>query len=141
MAAVRAPRFSSAALLAALFLCAGAASAADRLGPVGPPSEQFMVYVSRSIGGAGRPMHTYGLKYERTSTAAVDGSSRFAAPLRHRTLIDLQFTHRRSARLQLGSRTTWDLGLRHLGPTSELVDSPWRPDALTSIIKPELQLP
>ncbi len=128
-------------MLAALFLCAGSAGAAERLGPMGPPSEQFMVYVSRSIGGAGRPTHTYGLKYEHTSSAAVDNSSRFAAPLRHRTLIDLQFSYRKSARLQLGSRTTWDMGLRHLGPTSELVDSPWRPGAMTSIIKPELQLP
>lgn len=141
MAEVRVPRFSSAAWLAASLLCAGAAAAGERFGPVDPPSQQFMVYVSRSLGGAGRPTHTYGLKFEHTSSTAIDASTRFAAPLRHRTLIDLQFAHRKSARLQLGTRTTWDLGLRQLGPTSELVDSPWRPGAMASIIKPELQLP
>ena len=141
MAAVRFRRFSSAALLAAAVLAVDPAAAADRFGPIAPPGQQFMLYVSRSLGGAGRPTHTYGLKFEHTSSAAIDASTRFAAPLRHRTLIDLQFSRLASARLQLGTRTTWDLGLRHLGPTSELVDSPWRPGAMTSIIESDLQLP
>jgi hypothetical protein len=141
MAAVRVPRFSSTTWLAVGLLCAGTAAAAERFGPIDPPSQQFMLYVSRSLGGTGRPTHSYGLKYEHTSSAAIDASTRFAAPLRHRTLVDLQFSHRQGARLQLGPRTTWDLGLRHLGPTAQLVDSPWRPGAMGSIIKPELQLP
>ena len=141
MAAVRVARFSSAAMLALAALSAGQAAAADRFGPIAPPGQQFMLYVSRSLGGAGRATHTYGLKFEHTSSAAIDASTRFAAPLRHRTLIDLQFSRRAATRLQLGTRTTWDMGLRHLGPTSELVDSPWRPGAMTSIIKPERQVP
>ncbi len=141
MAAIRVSRFSGAALLVAAVLEAGPAAAADRFGPIAPPSKQFMVYVSRSLGGAGRPRYAYGLKYEHTSSAAIDASTRFAAPLRHRTLVDLQFSHLATARLQLGTRTTWDMGLRHLGPTSELVDPPWRPGLMTSIIKPGLRLP
>jgi hypothetical protein len=141
LAAVRIPRFSSAALLAAAALAAGPATAADRFGPIAPPGQQFMLYVSRSLGAAGRPTHVYGLKFEHTSSAAIDASTRFAAPLRHRTLIDLQFSRRATARLQLGTRATWDMGLRQLGPTADLVDSPWRPDAMSPTIKPETQLP
>ncbi len=120
-----------AALMAASLFASAAAGAADRWGPVSPPGAQFMLYISRPVGAVGRVTNIYGLKFERTSSAGVDASTRFAAPLRHRTLIDLQFARRSSARVQFGARTTWDLGLRQLGPSADLVDSPWRPDAMS----------
>jgi hypothetical protein len=136
MVAVHASRFTSTLLLVAA-ICAGhAARSAEKFGPVAPPGQQFMVYVSRPLGAIGRVRNVYGLKFERTSSAAIDASTRFAAPLRHRTLIDLQFARRTTTRLQFGTRTTWDMGMRQLGPTSDLVDSPWRPDAMIAARSP-----
>jgi len=132
MAATDASRFTGALLLAAAFCAGNAAHAADRFGPVSPPGQQFMLYVSHPLGVGGHMRNVYGLKFERTSSAGIDASTRFAAPLRHRTLIDLQFAWRTTTRMQFGTRTTWDLGMRQLGPTSELVESPWRPGAMNA---------
>lgn len=141
MGAVRVPRFSGAALLVAAVLAASAATAADRFGPISPPGAQFMIYVSRTLGGAGHATHVYGLKFEHTYSATIDASTRFAAPLRHRALLDLQFSRLHAARLQLGTRATWDLGRGRLGPTVDLVESPWQPRSLPALGKPETQLP
>lgn len=141
MAAVRLPRFSSAALLAAMTLAGGAAPAADRFGPIAPPGPQFMIYVTRSLGATGHANHVFGLRFEHTSSATIDASTRFAAPLRHRTLIDLQFSRRTAARLQLGTRTTWDMARGQLGPTADLVDAPWQPGSMAALGKQATQLP
>jgi len=130
-----------AALMAAILLVSSAAGAAEKWGPVASPGSQFMLYISRPVGAVGRVSNRYGLRFERASSAAIDASTRFTAPLRHRTLIDLQFERRASARLQFGARTTWDLGLRQLGPSSDLVDSPWRPGAMAASAIPVPQLP
>jgi hypothetical protein len=130
-----------AALLAATLLVSAAAGAADKWGPVAAPGPQFMLYISRPVGVVGRVSNMYGLRFERTSSSAIDASARFTAPLRHCTLIDLQFARRSGARLQFGTRTTWDLGLRQLGPSSDLVDSPWRPGAMAASAIPVLRLP
>ena len=130
-----------AAFMAATLLVSAASGAAEKWGPVSPPGPQFMLYVSRPVGAVGHVTNTYGLRFERTWSAAVDASTRFAAPLRHRTLIDLQFARRSSTRLQFGSRTTWDMGRRQLGPTSDLVESPWRPGAMAASVIPALGLP
>ncbi|MGB8693655.1 MAG: hypothetical protein WCD08_09115 [Steroidobacteraceae bacterium] len=130
-----------AALMAATLLASAACGAAEKWGPVAPPGPQFMLYISRPLGAVGRVTNLYGLRFERTNSANIDASTRFAAPLRHRTLIDLQFTRGSAARFQFGSRTTWDLGLRQLGPSSELVDSPWRPDAMSARTIPVVRLP
>lgn len=129
-----------AALMAATQFVSAAAGAAERWGPVAPPGPQFMLYISRPVGAVGRATNTYGLRFETTSSTAMDASTRFTAPLRHRTLIDLQFARRSGTRLQFGARTTWDLGLRQLGPSSDLVDSPWRPGAMGASTIPLLQL-
>jgi len=141
MAAVRVPRLPGAALLVAAVLAASVATAADRFGPISPPGAQFMFYISRSLGGAGHATHVFGLRFEHTASATIDASTRFAAPLRHRTLLDLQFSRLNAARLQLGTRATWDMGRRQLGPTVDLVESPWQPGALRVFGKPETQLP
>ena len=141
MAANCAPRLPGTGLLVVAVLATSGAVAADRFGPIAPPGAQFMVYVSRSLGGAGRATHVYGLRFENTSSATIDASTRFAAPLRHRALVDLQFSRLTAARLQLGSRTTWDLGRRQFGPTADLVESPWQPGALQVFGRPQTQLP
>ena len=145
MAASRVPRVTIAnplaALMAATLLVSAVAGADEKWGPVSPPGPQFMVYVWRPVGAVGRVTNRYGLRFERTSSASIDGSARFAAPLRHRTLIDLQFAQGSNARFQFGSRTTWDLRLRQLGPSSELVDSPWRPGAMGVSVIPIVRLP
>jgi hypothetical protein len=141
MAAVRIPRLPAAILLVVAVLAASVATAADRFGPISPPGAQFMVYVSRSLGGAGHATRVFGLRFENTTSAAIDASTRFAAPLRHRSLLDLQFSRFNAVRLQLGTRATWDMGRRQLGPTADLVDSPWQPGALPAVGKPETQLP
>jgi hypothetical protein len=141
MAAVRASRLVSATLLAAALCAAIPAMAADRFGPISPPSAQIMLYLSRPLGAAGRVAYVYGLKFEHTTSAAIDASTLYAAPLRHRALIDLQFSRRATMRLQLGARTTWDVGLRQIGPTTDLVDSPWRPGAMLAVSKPVALLP
>ena len=130
-----------AALVAATLLVSTESGAAEKWGPVSPPGPQFMLYVSRPVGAGRHVSNMYGLRFERTWSAAIDASTRFAAPLRHRTLIDLQFARRSSARLQFGSRTTWDMDRRQLGPTSELVDSPWHPGAMSASAIPIVRLP
>ena len=76
---------------------------------------QFMVYLSRPIGAG---VNTYGLRYERASPWSADPGARFCAPLRHRSLIDLQLTRGYTPRMQFGNRVTRDIGRRQLEPTS-----------------------
>jgi hypothetical protein len=82
------------------------------------PREQFMVYVSRPLGLRGAGAYTFGVRYERASPGSTDPAARFCAPLRHRSLVDLQLVRGTSPRMLLGPRITWDIGRRQLGPTS-----------------------
>ena len=78
----------------------------------------FMLYLSRPLGvPRGNAATTFGVRYERT-TASTDPSAQFFAPLRHRSIVELQLARGTTPRLQFGPRVTWDLGRGQLGPTS-----------------------
>jgi hypothetical protein len=80
---------------------------------------QIMLYVSRPIGAArGAVATTFGIRYERTRLASTDPAAQFFAPLRHRSIVELQLARGSTPRLQFGPKVTWDLGRRQLGPTS-----------------------
>ena len=115
--------------LALLGLAAGshsaAAGAADAAGYVPRFSgAQLMIYVSRPLGMRGHGINTYGLRYERASPGSSDPAARFCAPLRHRSLIDLQLVRGAAPRMQFGPKVTWDLGRGQLEPTG-LARSLW----------------
>ena len=82
------------------------------------PGSQLMVYVSRAIGAHGAGASTFGLRYERATPLTVDPAARYCAPLRHRSLVELQFGRGMAPRMQFGPRVTWDMGRRRLEPTS-----------------------
>jgi hypothetical protein len=88
------------------------------------PGSQLMVYVSRAIGAHGAGASTFGLRYERMTPVSYDPAARYSAPLRHRTLVELQFGRGMAPRMQFGPRVTWDMGRRRLEPTS-LALAPW----------------
>jgi hypothetical protein len=88
------------------------------------PGSQLMVYVSRAIGAHGAGASTFGLRYERMTPLSLDPAARYCAPLRHRSLVELQFGRGMAPRMQFGPRVTWDMGRRRLGPTS-LALAPW----------------
>ena len=113
-------------------LASGAAQAAGPPGALMFEGPQFMLYATRSFGAAPANRNHFGLRYERTSPAALQYGAPFAAPLRHRTLLDLQFTPNSATRLLLGPHATWDLSRKQLGPNSAFEDMPWRVDARRS---------
>lgn len=131
--------------LAALLLVSVPARAAPPLGPLPSNGPQFVLYVCHSFGAAKNGVETtpnsFGLRLERISPTALEAGAQFAAPFRHRTLIDMQFTSRSAARLLLGPRTTWDLNRRQLGPTDGPTGSPWRVQALLASAGGAIQLP
>ncbi len=118
-------------MVAAVLFGAGAcgpglpAHAAELAGYVPPnPGAQFMVYVSRAIGAHGAGASTFGLRYERATPLSLDPAARYSAPLRHRSLVELQLGRGMAPRMQFGTRVTWDMGRRRLGPTG-LALAPW----------------
>jgi hypothetical protein len=101
------------------------AGAAELTGYAPPyPGSQLMVYVSRAIGVHGAGASTFGLRYERMTPLSQDPAARYSTPLRHRSLVELQFGRGMAPRMQFGTRVTWDMGRRRLGPTS-LAQAPW----------------
>ncbi|MDE2220226.1 MAG: hypothetical protein KGL25_07345 [Gammaproteobacteria bacterium] len=120
------PRIVAAVLIGAGACATGLpACAGDVAGYVPPyPGSQLMVYVRRAIGVHGPGACTFGLRYERATPLSVDPAARYAAPLRHRSLVELQFGAGMAPRMQFGSRVTWDMGRRRLGPTG-LALAPW----------------
>jgi hypothetical protein len=78
---------------------------------------QLVVYVSHPVWVRGSGANTFGFRYERFSPGNADPSARFSAPLRHRSLIDLQFARGTAPQMLFGPRVTWDMGRRQLGPT------------------------
>ena len=95
------------------------ARAGDPAGFVPPMSvSQIMIFVSRPIMARGSAASTFGIRYERSSPGYPDSAARFSAPLRHHSLIELQFTRGAAPRMQFGPRVTWDMGRARLTPTS-----------------------
>lgn len=101
-------------------------AAGDAPGISGP---QFMLYMSWPVGAHGLGVTTYGLRYERTSPVYAESATRFAASLRHRSLVDIEFSRGSAPRMSFGPRVTWDMGRGQLGPT-QLVTPTW-PMAIT----------
>jgi hypothetical protein len=126
MGGLYAPRMVAVALFGAV-TCGQClpATAGELAGYVPPnPGSQLMLYVSRAIGAHGPGASTFGLRYERAAPLSVDPAARYSAPLRHRSLVELQFGRGMAPRMQFGPRVTWDMGRRRLGPTS-LALAPW----------------
>lgn len=84
----------------------------------GNPGSQIMLFVTRAIGARGPGASTFGLRYERATPLSSDPGARYCAPLRHRSLVELQFGRAMAPRMQFGPQVTWDMGRRNLGPTS-----------------------
>ena len=110
-------------------LAAGAAQAAGPPGALLFDGPQLLLYATRTFGATPANRNHFGLRYERTSPAALLYGAPFAAPLRRHTLLDLQFTPSSATRLLLGPHATWDLSRRQLSPNSAFQDMPWRADA------------
>jgi hypothetical protein len=98
------------------------ARAADAAGYApGLPGPQIMLYMSWPVGVHGLGNTTYGLRYERTSPVYAESATRFAASMRHRPLVDLQFSRGNAPRMSFGPRVTWEMGRGELGPTNLVV--------------------
>ena len=82
------------------------------------PGSQIMLYMTRAIGAHGAGASTFGLRYERATPVSSDPGAYFCAPLRHRSLVELQFGRGMAPRMQFGPKVTWDMGRRKLEPTS-----------------------
>ncbi len=88
------------------------------------PGSQIMLYMTRTIGAHGAGASTFGLRYERATPVSSDPGAHYCAPLRHRSLVELQFGRGMAPRMQFGPQVTWDMGRRKLEPTS-LVTTAW----------------
>ena len=77
-----------------------------------------------AVGVHGLGATTFGLRYEQTSPIYAESATRFAAALRHHSLIDLEFTRGVAPRMSFGPRVTWEMGRGELGPT-QLVVPTW----------------
>lgn len=111
---------------AAAFLVQSAAHAGDSAGFVpGLPSSQVMVYLSWPVGARGLGASTFGLRYDRASAVRIESTAPFPMALRHRSLVQLEFSRTAAPRVLFDTRVTWDLGRGQLGPT-KLVGASWR---------------
>lgn len=111
---------------AAAFLTQPSAYAGDSAGfAPGLPSSQVMLYLSWPVGARGFGASTFGLRYDRASAARIESTAPFPMALRHRSLVQLEFSRFAAPRVLFDSRVTWDLGRGQLGPTS-LVGAAWR---------------
>ena len=100
---------ASIGLQAAVAAQAAAAAEANRFLP-GATGTQFMLYVSQPLGSHVRVAPQFGLRLEQMQPVAAVAGAPFALHLRHRQLIDLQFTSDRAPRLEVGER--FRLGFR-----------------------------
>ena len=124
----RFPKQAAVALaLVAAVLVQAPAQAGDAAGFVpGLPSSQFMLYLSWPVGVHGLGASTFGLRYDRASAARIESTAPFPMALRHRSLVQLEFSHSAAPRVLFDTRVTWDLGRGQLGP-SKLVNALWLP--------------
>jgi hypothetical protein len=117
-------RAAALASAAAIFV-QSPAQAADAAGfAPGFSGPQIMLYLRWSVGVHGLGATTFGLRYERTSPVYAESATRFAASMRHRPLVDLEFTRGVAPRMSFGPRVTWEMGRGKLGPT-QLVVPTW----------------
>ena len=99
--------------------------AADAAGySPGLPGPQIMLYLRWPVGVHGLGATTFGLRYDQASPIYAESATRFAAAMRHRSLVDLQFTRGVAPRMYFGPRVTWEMGRGELGPT-QLVVPTW----------------
>ena len=99
--------------------------AADAAGYApGLPGPQIMLYLRWPVGVHGLGATTFGLRYERASPVYAESATRFAAAMRHRSLVDLEFSRGVAPRMSFGPRVTWEMGRGELGPT-QLVVPTW----------------
>lgn len=112
--------------VAAAILVQAPARAGEAAGFVpGLPSSQIMLYLSWSVGVHGRGASTFGLRYDRASAARIESTAPFPMALRHRSLVQLEFSRSAAPRVLFDTRVAWDLGRGQLGPT-KLVTSGWQ---------------
>jgi len=101
------------------------ARAADSAGfAPGLPGPQVTLYLSWPVGPRGLGASTFGLRYERSTAVYAESATRFAATMRHHSIVQLEFSRGTAPRMQFGPRVTWDMGRGELGPT-RLVLSTW----------------
>jgi hypothetical protein len=86
--------------------------------------DQFMLFVSKSLGARRSTASTFGIRFERATSVSSDPTMQFCAPLRHHALVELQFKRGAATRVQFGNRVTWDLERRQLAPTA-MFNLPW----------------
>jgi hypothetical protein len=120
-------------LLSAAALPASAGPLGGYIPPVG--GSQLMLFISRPITPGSPANSTWGLRYERASPVASASSGPYCAPLRHRTLIELQLAHGSTPRLMFGRNVGWDIERGQFGSMSSgtslrtLFDRPSAPHA------------
>jgi hypothetical protein len=103
----------------AAFALAAPASAGDSAGFVPQyGGDQFMLFISRPLGGRHGSASTFGIRFERTTFVSSDPTMQCCAPLRHRALVELQFARGAATRVQFGNRVTWNLSSHQLAPTA-----------------------
>lgn len=134
----RFPRRGVAAILAfaASILVHAPAQAGDAVGfAPGLPSSQLMLYLTWPVGARGLGASTFGLRYDRASAARIESTAPFPMALRHRSLVQLEFSRGAAPRVLFDTRVTWDLGRGQLGP-SRLVGASWQLPTLTAAPPP-----
>lgn len=106
---------------AALWSAAALASAADMPAGFIPPvgGSQLMLFFSHPLAYSVRAPDTWGLRFERAHPVASASSGPYCAPLRHRTLIELQLARGSTPRLMFGRNVGWDFASGRLGPVSQ----------------------
>ena len=106
--------------------CSTAPARAAELATFAPSysNAQVMLYVSWPLGAHGKRPDTFGLRYERSSPSYPDPAAQFCPPLRHHSLVDLQFARGAAPRMQFGPRVTWDISRGRISPTN-LVTAAW----------------
>ena len=122
------PRILMAVLVGAI-ACAQAprARAGDAAGFVpASPGSQLVLFLTRSLGVHGAGAIRFGLRFERAAPLSLDPGARYSAPLRHRSLVELQFARGQAPRMLFGPKVAWDIGRRHLGP-ADLAVASWTP--------------
>jgi hypothetical protein len=80
-----------------------------------PRSPAFMLYISRSLGGAAPAKPTFGLRLEQVRLVQNSGGPDSGDALQHRPLLDWKMEAHSDLRVALGGRLTWDFTNRRFG--------------------------
>jgi len=120
---------AAAGVVAAALLAQPAARAAEVAGfAPGLPASQLMLYVTLPLTARGLHATTFGLRYDRASAVNVGSTAPFPMALRHRALVQLEFSRSANPRVLFDTRVAWDLGRGQVGP-ARLVGAAWRVSA------------